>query len=158
MWTYYAMPLLSVCTLSFVFATPPKPLKDICLFVWSFTVLRPAQDFFYLHGDVTIAVEGLQNLGLCSALRAFEQEGIFIVCCETGPRFFIGLLKLITVRCFCYFIFPFSSKNRPIQSPLPTQWRIYSKSNFDETWYKERLLTTAINFISRFQSFISPDL
>jgi hypothetical protein len=34
---------------------------------------------FNLYGDVTIASEGLQNLGLCSALRAFEQEGIFIV-------------------------------------------------------------------------------
>jgi hypothetical protein len=31
----------------------------------------------HLYGDVTIADEGLQNLG--SALRAFEQEGIFIV-------------------------------------------------------------------------------
>jgi hypothetical protein len=31
-----------------------------------FTVLRPAG-------------EGLQNFGLCSALRAFEQGGIFIV-------------------------------------------------------------------------------
>jgi hypothetical protein len=31
------------------------------------------------RGDVTIAGEGLQNLGLCSALRAFEQGGIFIV-------------------------------------------------------------------------------
>jgi hypothetical protein len=30
-------------------------------------------------GDVTIAGEGLQNLGLCSALRAFDQGGIFIV-------------------------------------------------------------------------------
>jgi hypothetical protein len=29
--------------------------------------------------DVTIAGEGLQNLGLCLALRAFEQGGIFIV-------------------------------------------------------------------------------
>jgi hypothetical protein len=29
--------------------------------------------------DVTFAGEGLQNLGLCSALRAFEQGGIFIV-------------------------------------------------------------------------------
>jgi hypothetical protein len=28
---------------------------------------------FHLYGDVTIAGEGLQNLGLCSALRAFEQ-------------------------------------------------------------------------------------
>jgi hypothetical protein len=34
---------------------------------------------FHLYGDVIIAVKGLQNLGLCSALKAFEQEGIFIV-------------------------------------------------------------------------------
>jgi hypothetical protein len=34
---------------------------------------------FSLIWDVTIAGEGLQNLGLCSALRAFEQGGIFIV-------------------------------------------------------------------------------
>jgi hypothetical protein len=27
---------------------------------------------FHLYGDVTIASEGLQNLGLCAALRAFE--------------------------------------------------------------------------------------
>jgi hypothetical protein len=32
-----------------------------------------------LYGDVTIADEGLQNLSLCSALRAFEQGGVFIV-------------------------------------------------------------------------------
>jgi hypothetical protein len=46
---------------------------------WLFTVLRPAQEFFIFYGDVTIAGEGLLNLGLCSVLRAFEQEGIFIV-------------------------------------------------------------------------------
>jgi hypothetical protein len=34
---------------------------------------------FHLYGDVAIIDEGLQNLGLCLALRAFEQEGIFIV-------------------------------------------------------------------------------
>jgi hypothetical protein len=34
---------------------------------------------FHLYGDVTIAGEGLQNLGLCSALRAFQQGGIFVV-------------------------------------------------------------------------------
>jgi hypothetical protein len=34
---------------------------------------------FHLYREVTIASEGLQNLGLCSALRAFEQGGIFIV-------------------------------------------------------------------------------
>jgi hypothetical protein len=32
-----------------------------------------------LYEDVTIAGEGLQYLGLCSVLRAFEQGGIFIV-------------------------------------------------------------------------------
>jgi hypothetical protein len=34
---------------------------------------------FHLYGDITITGEGLQNLGICSALRAFEQGGIFIV-------------------------------------------------------------------------------
>jgi hypothetical protein len=34
---------------------------------------------FHLYGDVTITGEGLQNLGLCLAFRAFEQGGIFIV-------------------------------------------------------------------------------
>jgi hypothetical protein len=37
------------------------------------TVLRPAQDFFYPYGDVAITGEELQNLGLFSTLRAFEQ-------------------------------------------------------------------------------------
>jgi hypothetical protein len=32
---------------------------------------------FHLYGDVTITGEGLQNLVLCSALRVFEQGGIF---------------------------------------------------------------------------------
>jgi hypothetical protein len=39
-----------------------------------FTVLRPAQEFFTF-----METSGLQNLDLCSALRAFEQGGIFIV-------------------------------------------------------------------------------
>jgi hypothetical protein len=34
---------------------------------------------FHLYGHVTIAGERLQILGLCSALRALEQGGIFIV-------------------------------------------------------------------------------
>jgi hypothetical protein len=33
----------------------------------------------FIYGDITIAGEGLQNFGLCSALEAFEQGGIFIV-------------------------------------------------------------------------------
>jgi hypothetical protein len=34
---------------------------------------------FHLYGDVSITGKGLQNLGLCLALKAFEQGGIFIV-------------------------------------------------------------------------------
>ena len=45
---------------------------------------------FHLYGDATITGEGLQNLDLCSALRAFEQGGIFIVphLLWHGPRSF----------------------------------------------------------------------
>jgi hypothetical protein len=39
----------------------------------------PLKNISLKYGDVTITGEGLQNLGLCSALRAFEQGGIFIV-------------------------------------------------------------------------------
>jgi hypothetical protein len=41
------------------------------------TVLRPAQEFLY--GNVSNVGEGMQNLGLCPALGAFEQRGIYIV-------------------------------------------------------------------------------
>jgi hypothetical protein len=34
---------------------------------------------FHVYGNVTITGEGLQNLGPCSALSAFEQGGIFNV-------------------------------------------------------------------------------
>jgi hypothetical protein len=37
---------------------------------------RTVHNIFHLYGDVTITGEGLQNLGLFSALRAFEQGGI----------------------------------------------------------------------------------
>jgi hypothetical protein len=46
------------------------------LIIYGFT---SCSRIFHLYGDVTTAGEGLQNLGLCSALRAFEQGGIFIV-------------------------------------------------------------------------------
>jgi hypothetical protein len=39
----------------------------------------PTQEFFTYMETSPIAGEGLQNLGLFSALRAFEQGGIFIV-------------------------------------------------------------------------------
>jgi hypothetical protein len=41
-------------------------------------VLRPAPKYF-THVDVTIADEELQSLGLCWALKTFEEERIFIV-------------------------------------------------------------------------------
>jgi hypothetical protein len=46
------------------------------LIIYGFT---SCSRIFHLYGDFTIAGEGLQNLGLCSALKAFEQGGIFIV-------------------------------------------------------------------------------
>jgi hypothetical protein len=46
------------------------------LIVYGFT---SRSRIFHLYGDVAIAGEGQQNLSLCSALRAFEQRGIFIV-------------------------------------------------------------------------------
>jgi hypothetical protein len=39
----------------------------------------PLKNISLVYGDITIAGEELQNLGLCSAIRAFEQGGIFIV-------------------------------------------------------------------------------
>jgi hypothetical protein len=64
-----------------------------------------------------LPVKGLQNFGLCSALRAFEQGGFFILqhLLWHGSRFF-----------------RFHPKDRPIQSLLTTHmgmWRTYSNSN-----------------------------
>jgi hypothetical protein len=46
------------------------------LIIYCFTSLL---SIFHLYGDITIVGEGLQILGLCSALSAFEQGRIFIV-------------------------------------------------------------------------------
>jgi hypothetical protein len=77
---------------------------------------------FHLYEDITIAGEGLQNLGLCSALRAFEQGRILSchTCCDRGHRFFQS-----------------HPKDRPILSPLTTYegtWRIYSKPEPQGVW------------------------
>jgi hypothetical protein len=55
------------------------------LFVYSFT---PPSRIFHLYGDVTITGKGLQNLVLYSALRAFEQRGIFIMLRHRASVFF----------------------------------------------------------------------
>jgi hypothetical protein len=47
------------------------------IFVSLFTVFMYRSRTFNLYGDVTTAGEGLQNLGLCSALRTFVKGGIF---------------------------------------------------------------------------------
>ena len=54
---------------------------------------------FHLYGDVTIADERRQNLGLWSALRAFEQGWIFIATPVTrGLVFFLfGLIRRTTL-------------------------------------------------------------
>jgi hypothetical protein len=61
---------------------------------------------FHLDGDVTIVGEGLQNLGLCSALRAFEQGRIVIVCVRSlihvqWSNFWYLHLKIIR-KCWQY--------------------------------------------------------
>jgi hypothetical protein len=78
---------------------------------WLFIVLCPAQ-------------EGLQNVGLCSALRVFEQGGIFIV-----PH----LLWHGTS------VFPVSSEGPPHSvASYDTQgmWRIYSNPDSHGSWYQ----------------------
>jgi hypothetical protein len=59
------------------FVEGPSSMVD-WLIIYDFTS-RSRIHVFHLYGDVTNAGEGLQHLGLCSALRAFEQGGIFIV-------------------------------------------------------------------------------
>jgi hypothetical protein len=69
--------------------------------------------FFYSYGDVTIAGEGLQNLGICSGPLSMEGSLSYPTYCDTGPP-----------------IYPSDLKDYPIQSPRTTRLgmrRIYSK-------------------------------
>jgi hypothetical protein len=58
-----------------VFALHYFPTEN-WLIIYGFTC---RSRIFHLYGDVTIAGERLPNFGLCSALRAFEQGGIFLI-------------------------------------------------------------------------------
>jgi hypothetical protein len=83
------------------------------LIIYGFTSLSR---MFYLYGDVTIAGGRLQNLGLWSALRAFELGGIFIV-------------QHLLWHGISPQYFRFHKKDHPIQSLLTTDmkmWTIYS--------------------------------
>jgi hypothetical protein len=53
--------------------------QGICNSIWVFTVLSPAQEFFTNIWRRPHYRWRVQNLDLCSALRAFEQAGIFTV-------------------------------------------------------------------------------
>jgi hypothetical protein len=75
----------SVQQSSFFFIVPYTTLKIVLKIYITLENLS-------LNGDVAIAGEGLQNLGLCSALRAFELGGVFIAPHHRG--FFSGLLKI----------------------------------------------------------------
>jgi hypothetical protein len=82
---------------------------------------------FLLHGDVTIAGEGLHNLGLCSALRVFERGGILIV-----PHLLWHGTSVSRSH----------PKDRPIQSPHTTHkgmWRIYCNPNLHGSPYKWKI-------------------
>jgi hypothetical protein len=70
--------------------------------IYSFT---SRSRILHFYGDVTITNEVLQNFSICSALRAYEQGGIFIVphLLRHGARFFRS-----------------HPNDRPIQSPLTT--------------------------------------
>jgi hypothetical protein len=55
-------------------------IYNIYLFDWlTIYGFTSRSRLLHLYGDVTITGEGLRNLGLCLALRAFEQGGILIV-------------------------------------------------------------------------------
>ena len=108
------------------------------LIIYCFT---PSSRIFHLYGDVTITGEGLQNLGLCSALRAFEQGGIFIVphllwhgdsvflVSSEGPPHSIAFYN--TQGDVEDLFWPGSSRV-PYQSPFTTHkgmWRTYSNTD-----------------------------
>jgi hypothetical protein len=119
---------------------------------------------FHLYGDVTITGEGLQNLGLCSALRAFEQGGIFIVphllrhgasvfpVSSEGPPHSVASYD--TQGDVENLFLPGFSRV-PYHSPLTTHkgmWRIYS--NPDPRHQKDSLLNEVYNVVIRLIDYL----
>jgi hypothetical protein len=68
----FVIVVIFCCNLSFCCIFGTSKILSLTLIDWLFTF---RSRIFHLHGDITIAGEGLQNLGQCSALRAFEQGG-----------------------------------------------------------------------------------
>jgi hypothetical protein len=105
---------------------------------WLFTVLLSAQEFFTYMETSPLPVKGCK-ICLCSALRASEQGGIFI------------LPHLLWHGTSVFFWS--HPKDRPIQSPLTTHegmWRIYSNPDphgANQSWRSKDLhiLSSVIN-------------
>ena len=57
----------------------PGSEREIGITYWIENRLTSLSTMFHSYRDITIADERLQHFGLCSALIAFEQRGIFIV-------------------------------------------------------------------------------
>jgi hypothetical protein len=72
--------------------------------VWMWDCFTSRSRIFPSHGEANVASEGLQNLGLCLAIRTFEQE-------STDPYRLLWHGGLI---------FPISSEGAPIKSLLTT--------------------------------------
>jgi hypothetical protein len=73
----YDFPLLNLKASAYrSFTNLNSKIKIDWLIIYCFMSLSR---IFHLCEDITITDEGLQNLGLCSALRVFEKGGIFIV-------------------------------------------------------------------------------
>ena len=110
---------------------------------WLFTVLHPSQEYF-TYMETSPAVEGLQNLGLCLALRTFEQRGIFIV-----PHLLWHGVSVFPVSSegLAFYetlgdvedLFYSGSSQVPYQSPFTTHkgvWRTYSNRDGLNTDYE----------------------
>jgi hypothetical protein len=102
-----------------------------------------------IYGDVYIAGEGLQNIGLYSAFRAFEHEGIFIVLqllwhrtsvflvFDEGPPLWSHLIRhargcrgLILIRTVTLRV--------PSQSPLSTKYFKFLSINMAENYTRKK--------------------
>jgi hypothetical protein len=115
---------------------------------WLLSVLHPAQEYYtymYMETSPFNTSEGLQNLGLCSTLRAFEQGGIFFVphLLWHGTSVFSGLIwrtapfrRLLRHTRGCGG--PIVTRI-PFQSPLMTHkgmWRTYSNPDPHGSFFK----------------------
>jgi hypothetical protein len=102
-----------ICT-QFDWNWPSGSVEEDWLIIY---VLTSPSRIFLLYGDVKIAGEGLQNLGLCLTPRAFEQGGTL---CQLSP----GLPKS---RTFDSHLLKDAHKLFPIDGWIFCPYEIYQK-------------------------------